>query len=187
MPSEGAGRLGRAYNGGRQARLKSRESRMRCSSIAVSQVMVGLHRVGIVGLHGALVEAERSGLESREALVDLLRTRLARDNYIPERQREEYDVALWREYLRHRGADFREFFSPVQVTVRGEPGEERDRLVTMATSTFAHFELKPLFQYEPPQPGESEVRLLIGEHEIARGCPSEDRFKLAVRRSLSDW
>jgi hypothetical protein len=160
---------------------------MRCSSIAVSQVLVGLHRVGIVGLHGALVEAEQSGLQSREAIVDSLRARLARDNYIPERQREEYDVALWREYLRHRGADFREFLSRVQVTVRGEPGDERDRLVTMATSTFAGFELKPQFEYEPPEPGESGVRLLIGEHEIVRGCPTEDRFKLAVRRSLSDW
>ena len=160
---------------------------MRCSSVAVSQVLVGLHRVGVVGLHGALVEAEKSGLESREEIVDLLFARLARDNYVPGRQREEYAVALWREYLRHRGADFREFFSPVQVTVRGEPGEERDRLVTMATAVFSGFELKPIFEYEPPRPGENGLRLLIGEHEIVRGCPTEDRFKLAVRRSLSDW
>lgn len=160
---------------------------MKCSGIAVSQVMIGLHRVGIVGLHGSLVEAERSGFESRAEIVEFLRARLARDNYIPDRQREEYDVALWREFLRHRGDDFREFFSKVPVTVRGEPGEERDRLVAMAVSALAEFELTPVFQFEPPERGESGVRLLIGEQEIARGCPTHDKFKVAVRRSLSDW
>lgn len=160
---------------------------MRCSSVAITQVLVGLHRVGIVGLHAALVEAEQSGLRSREEIVEVLRERLARDNYIPERQRDEYDVALWREYLRHRGENFRDFLSRVQVTARGEPGEERDRLVAMAETVFATFELKPEFEFEPCPPGESGVRLLIGEHEIVEGCPPADRFTAAVRRSLSDW
>jgi hypothetical protein len=160
---------------------------MRCSSFAVSQILVGLYRVGIVGLHDALKDAERSGLVAREEIVDLLRGRLAGDNYVPERQRDDYDLALWREYLRHRGADFRDFFSQVQVTVRGEPSEERDRLVAMATSILAEFELKPEFGFEPCKSGETGVRLLIGDHEIVRGCPTADRFKLAVRKSLSDW
>jgi hypothetical protein len=138
---------------------------MRCSSFAVSQILVGLYRVGIVGLHDALKDAERSGLVARD----------------------DYDLALWREYLRHRGADFRDFFSQVQVTVRGEPSEERDRLVAMATSILAEFELKPEFRFEPCKSGETGVRLLIGDHEIVRGCPTADRFKLAVRKSLSDW
>ncbi len=160
---------------------------MRCSSFAVAQVLVGLHRVGVVGLHGALVEAEQSGHQSREAIVDFLRARLARDNYLPERQREEYDVALWREYLRHRGADFRDFLSQVEVTVQGEPGEERDRLVAMAEPVFENFELRPVFRFEPCESGEAGVRLLIGDHEIVQGCPTADRFKVALRRSLSDW
>jgi hypothetical protein len=160
---------------------------MRCSNFAVSQVLVGLHRVGIVGLNEALGDVERSGLDSREEIVALLRARLAEGNYIPERQRDDYDVALWREYLRHRGADFREFFSKVQVRVYGEPGEERDRVVALAQSVLAEFELRPEFVFEPCEPGEPGLRLLIGDHEIVRGCPTAERFRLAVRRSLSDW
>lgn len=160
---------------------------MKCANFGVSQVLVGLHRVGIVGLYEALSDAERSGLESREEIVELLRARLAGENYIPERQRDDYDLALWREFLRHRGADFREFFSKVQATVRGEPGEERDRLVATAESVLADFELKPEFRFEPCAAGETGVRLLIDDHEIVQGCPPADRFKLAVRRSLSDW
>jgi hypothetical protein len=57
----------------------------------------------------------------------------------------------------------------------------------MAVSVFADFELSPRFAYRPNEPDDSGVRLLIGDHEIVRGCPPEDRFKLAVRKSLSDW
>lgn len=160
---------------------------MRCSNYAIAQMMVGLHRVGVVGLRQALERADESGLGSRDEIVDLVMEVLAADNYVPEGQIDDYRVALWREFLRFRGEGFREFFSQVEVTVRGEPGEERDRLVNAARPAFASFELKPVFRFGPPAEGGPRLELLIGEHSVVQGCPSGDRLTAAVRKSLSHW
>jgi hypothetical protein len=150
-------------------------------------MMVGLHRVGVVGLRKALEQADASGLGSRDDIVDLMMELLAVDNYIPDRQKDEYRLALWREFLRYRGEEFRDFFSQVAVTVRGEPGAERDRLVKAAEHAFASFELKPVFLFEPPEEGGPRFELLIGQHSVVQGSPSGEHLKSAVRKSLSHW
>jgi hypothetical protein len=147
----------------------------------VATTLIGLHKVGIIGLHGALKEVEQSGLSDREAIVDRLIEILAEENYIPPSQAEGYRRAVWREFLRRKGADFRDFYSEVEVIVRSGPGDMRDRFV------FGDFELKPLVTLAEPEEGDSPPQLRIGEHVIVEGLLSRRAFKEAVRKSLSDW
>jgi hypothetical protein len=160
---------------------------MRCGSYAVSQVLVGLHRVGLVGLRQACEKAAASGLAAREEIVDFLRAELAADNFIPEGQQEAYRTALWREYLRSVGEDFSEFFSEIPVTVRGEPGEDRDRLAGLCASVLADFELRPVAEYADADKEGPNPQLDIGGTTIARGLPSQKSLKATVRHRLSDW
>ena len=90
---------------------------MGCASFGVTQVLVGLHRVGVVGLDDALKRAEASGLEDREAKIDLMVEELKSDNFMPPGQTAAFRRALWREYLRRRNEDFSDYLSEAEVTV----------------------------------------------------------------------
>ena len=160
---------------------------MRCGSYAVSQVLVGLHRVGIVGLHQACEKVSAAGLAGRERTVEFLRAELAADNFMPEGQEEAYRTALWREYLRFLGEDFSEFFSEIEVTVRGEPGEDRDRLTDLCASVLADFELQPVLGSVDADNERLDPRLVIGGTIVARGLPSRRSLKATIRQRLSDW
>jgi hypothetical protein len=153
----------------------------------VSQVLVGLHRVGIVGLGDALKEVDQEGLEDREAIVAAVVERLRSENYIPDAQLEEYRTAIWREYLRMRGEDFSEFLSPVEVIVRGDPGPERDRFEELVRSVLASFELRPVVAFEPADASGPNPQLAVDDDTIVRGVPGRERLKRAVRQRLSDW
>jgi hypothetical protein len=153
----------------------------------VSQVLVGLHRVGIVGLHQACEKVSTVGLVGREEIVDFLRTELAADNFFPEGQEEAYRTALWREYLRFRGEDFSDFFSEIEVTVRGEPDEDRDRLAEMCASVLAEFELRPALEIADADEEGPNPQLVIGDETVARGVPSQKSLKATIRQRLSDW
>ncbi len=160
---------------------------MRFADHSVTQILVGLHRVGVVGLRDALKLAEASGLDDREQLVDHMLGQLAGDNYIPDTQVETFRIALWRELLRHRGEDCSPFFSPLEVTVRGRPGEERDRFTELVRSVLAGFELRAVVTHED-HPGEGpSPQLLVGGDVVARGQQDRRRLEGAVRRSLTDW
>ena len=160
---------------------------MRCGSFSVSQVLVGLHRVGIVGLHQACEKASGAGLGRREEVVDFLLAELAAGNFIPAGQEQAYRIALWREYLRFIGEDFSEFFSEIEVAIRGEPGEDRDRLADLCVSVFADFELRPAFEFGEPGDDGSSPQLLIGDETVSRGVPSRKSLKATIRQRLSDW
>ena len=160
---------------------------MRCGNYAVSQVLVGLHRVGIIGLRQACDKVASSGLEDREEIVDALLAELEAENYVNEGFLELYRTALWREYLRWQGHNIDEYFSSLQVTVRGRPGEERDQLVNLCRSVLADFELRPEIEFEPVVDDDSEVELEIGDTTVTRGIPSRKALKRNVRRRLSDW
>jgi hypothetical protein len=160
---------------------------MRCGSFAVSQVLVGLHRVGIVGLNQACEKASGAGLVGRQEIVDFLVAELAADNFIPNGQEEAYRIAIWREYLRFLGEDFSEFFSEIEVTIRGEPGENRDRLVDLFISVLAEFELKPAVEFATADETNSGPQVVIDGETVARGLPSRRSLKANVRQRLSDW
>jgi hypothetical protein len=158
-----------------------------CRSFGVNTILVGLHRVGLVGLEEALKKASESGLADREELIELLLDTLTGENYVPETQREAFGLALWREYLRYRGEDFSEFLSEIEVTVRGEEGERRDAFVETLGSVFREIELKPLIVFAPPAEPGPNPQLVINDEIIVRGVQSRQAFKTAVRRSITDW
>jgi hypothetical protein len=160
---------------------------VRCSNTGADTVLVGLHRVGLVGLRAALEKADRAGLDGRDAIVDRLIELLSTDNYIPDSQLEPFRLALWREHLRHRGKDIRPFYSEIEVTVTGEPGPSRDAFVEMARSVLGDFELKPVISYAPPSDGDPDPGLVIDDETIVRGLQGRRSFKSAVHKSISDW
>ena len=153
----------------------------------MSQVLVGLHRVGIVGLHQACEKASAADLGGREEIVDCLLVELAADNFIPNGQEEAYRTALWREYLRFLGENFSEYFSEIEVTVRGEPGEDRDRLADLCASVLAEFELRPALEFAAADEEGPDPQLVIGGATVARGLPSRRSLKATLRQRLSDW
>ena len=161
---------------------------MRCGSYSVSQVLVGLHRVGIVGLRQACEKVAAVGLAGRQEIVDFLLSELGADNFIPVGQEEAFRTALWREYLRFVGGDFSEFFSEIEVTVGGEPGENRDSLVERCTLVLAEFELRPVVDLAGAnQGGGPDPELVIGGTTVARGLPSRKSLRATIRQRLSDW
>lgn len=160
---------------------------MRCGSYSVPQVLVGLHRVGVVGLHQACEKVASAGLTGRDEIVDWLEAELAVDNFIPEAQQEAYHVALWREYLRFVGQDFSEFFSEIEVVIRGEPGEDRERLAGLCASVLAEFELRPVAEFVDAEDEGPNPQLVIGGTTVARGVPSRRSLKATIRHRLSDW
>ncbi|MCP4895365.1 MAG: hypothetical protein GY906_00185 [bacterium] len=162
---------------------------MPCGSYGVTQVLVGLHRVGVVGLRQALGEINSLGLVERDLIVDNLLDRLSEDNLIPNHMIDDYRVTLWREYLRPKGHDLSEFYSQVEVTLRCRPNDNQSDFVEKLTSVFADFELRPIIttattdsDFEGPSP-----QLLYGDHMIVQGQKSRERLKAAVRMSFSDW
>lgn len=160
---------------------------MRCGSYAVSQVLVGLHRVGLVGLRQACAMAAAAEVTDRDEIVDLLLAELAADNYIPDAQDENYRTALWREYLRSVGEDFSEYFSELEITLRGEPGEDRDRLAHLCASVLAEFELRPVVEFEESDEEGPDLQLVVGDTAVASGLPSRKVLKTIIRQRLSDW
>lgn len=160
---------------------------MRCASFSVSQVLVGLHRIGVVGLNQACEKVSVLGLDGREEIVDTLLAEIAADNFIPAGQEEDYRIALWREYLRFLGEDFRDFLSQIEVTVRGGPGEDRERLADLCVSVLAEFELRPVFEFAETGADGPDPQLVIGDETIVRGVPSRRTLKAIIRQRLSDW
>jgi hypothetical protein len=150
-------------------------------------VLIGLHRVGLVGLRKAFQQAEASGLTDREAMIDFLLETLSADNYLPDPKFEPLRRALWREHLRYRGLDFSDFFAEVEVMVRGEPGPERDRFVDLTRTVFAGFELKPLISFAPTGNEGPNPQLAAGERTIVCGLVDQRTFQTAVRQSFTDW
>lgn len=158
---------------------------MRFRDYSVTPVLVGLYRIGLVGLHDALKVAEASGLTERDELVDLILRELASRNYIPDPLDQDLRSAVWREHLRHLGKDFSEYYSKVEVIVRGEPGEERDRFVDLVRSALTEMELQPVFVFER---GETPApQLVIRGEVVASGLQSQRRMHGLLRTSLSDW
>jgi hypothetical protein len=154
---------------------------------SVTQVLVGLHRVGLMGLEKAIEEAERSGLEDRDELLDLMMGILKPLNYIPSASRGDYRQAVWREYRRHRGEDIRDLYSEIEVVVRGEPSEELDRFIESISRVLAEHELKPFLTIEEPDPAGPNPQLLIAGDIVVAGTTKEAALRRAIGAQISDW
>jgi len=160
---------------------------MDCGSYGVAQVLVGLHRVGVVGLRRACESAKDAGLTDREETVDYLLDELTGDNFIPPARIGDYRLTLWREYLRYRGEDFSEFFSTIQVEIRGGSGEDQLRFADLCFDVFADFELRPVIEIAGVDDGETQPRLVIDGETIVQGLPSRAALKTAIDHRLSDF
>ena len=154
---------------------------------AVTQILVGLRRIGIVGLRESLKEVEASGATEREEVVDLMLGALSRINYIPPHVKDEYRQALWREYMRHRGEDIRDLYSEIEVVVRGDQGDELDRFLRALRIAFGEHELKPAVTMESPDPAGQNPRMLIDGEVVLAGATREREVERAVRAQISDW
>ena len=163
------------------------EGSVRARNYSVSQVLIGTHRVGLVGLGACLHSIDDSGLEDREAIVDLMMEELSASNFIPDARIEVYRTAVWREYLRHHGKDFSEFYSEIPVTIRGGSAEERDHLARLITSALAVHELRPSTTVEPAAGESVEPVLEIEGDAVINGVPTLIALKKVVRHRLSDW
>jgi hypothetical protein len=153
----------------------------------VTSVLVGLHRIGLMGLRSALEEVAGSGLTDRDAIVDRLTESVLKENYVPDPRSEDFRTALWREYLRYKGEDFSDFYTEVAVTVRGEPGAEREQFVKMLCSILAEFELKPVVTFSASEQEGRHPQLVIDGETIVRGLQNRSSFRTAVSKSITDW
>ena len=153
----------------------------------MAQVLVGLHRIGIVGLREAFEQARDSGLEDRQALVELMMTALSGHNFVPDTLREAFPEAVWREYVRQQGGDIRDLLSLIPVTIAGEPGDAAEALARDLTRVLAEFELRPEITWEPPAPGLRGFAISIADRPITTGRPGFGQLRHAVQRQISDW
>jgi len=150
-------------------------------------ILIGLHQIGVIGLREAIKRADQSDLTDREEIVDYLVGILADENYTPDSQKEVFRLALWREFLRHRGQDIREFYSEIEVTVRGVEGAERAGFIETMISVFGDFELRPKVTYIASPEEDPTPKLLIGDDTVVRGRQSRKDFKREVGRRISEW
>ncbi len=157
------------------------------SCIPVSKIRVGRHTVGIVSLGEAVQQVSRAGIEEQEAVVAALLERLEEDNYVPEEQRDDYEEAFWREYVRYEGGDVSPYFAEQEVTVRGEPGRAREAFVAMLGKVLAGFELRPVITFEPPE-GEGPLpQLLVGDEVVIAGRTGQREMWRVLWKRLTDW
>jgi hypothetical protein len=154
---------------------------------SVKQVMVGLHRVGIVGLQEAFDAADGSGLKERQDLLDVMMAVLTPLNYMPPSSVGDYREAVWRELMRHRGEDIRDLYSEIRVSVRGEPGPGRDRFVETLRWAFGEYELKPVVAFELPDPMGPNPQMLMDGEAVIKGSMSERDVKQTIRAQITDW
>ena len=157
---------------------------MHCEDKSVTPIRVGLTQIGIVGLHDALKKADELDPDDREAIVDRMMEHLGPLNYIPDGQVEAYRIAFWRESRRRRGRDFSAWYSELPATVRGEPGDERDRFVALVKEVLAAHELKPVFTLAA---GGRSPELVINDEVVASGPQNRASLDRAVRRTFSHW
>jgi len=153
----------------------------------VNTLLVGLHRIGIVGIREALMEVNEAGLTDRNEVVGRLVQILAPGNYIPDPDNEHFRQALWREYLRYRNEDFSGFFSRVDVTLHGEAGEERDDFVETLESILHELELEPILEFAPATEDGPNPHLIIDREIIGGGFRTREQLRQAIHKSISDW
>lgn len=96
----------------------------------VTQISVGGHRMGIIGLKPVLeaVAREFTGLSDEEIKAELM-TRLGRSNYIALSAKTDYEVAFFREYKKFIGEPLPEDpAGPLQIKVLGQGCPSCDKL-----------------------------------------------------------
>jgi len=155
--------------------------------VSVNKIRIGRHTVGIVGLRRALDETVTEKIVGQEAVCAAIFTKIAPDNYIPDKQRELYDEAFWREYLRHTGQDFSHLFVRLECAVRGAEGRVRDQFMATLGAVLAGFELAADVTFEPPEAEGPHPTLIVDDEVIIKGNVSKREMWKVLWRRLTDW
>jgi len=108
----------------------------------VSQIKIGKHLFGIIGLAEAIADiaAEHADKPDSE-IARLLLDRLARRNYIPDKVKDDYGQAFVREYKKARGIPVEEGSEGLTIKVLGAGCNVCDRLENTIMETLAALEL----------------------------------------------
>jgi small redox-active disulfide protein 2 len=109
----------------------------------VTQIMIGGHRVGIIGLKPVLeaVAQELAGRPDSE-VKDELMARLGRSNYIAPSAKAEYEAAFFREYKKSIGEPLPEDPSgSIQIKVLGPGCPSCDKLEQDLMTVMAELDL----------------------------------------------
>ncbi len=96
----------------------------------ITQIKIGSHKVGFVGLKTALEDmAEQFENKPDNDVADELLKRLSKNNYIPDNVKETYGRAFTREFRRFLGQPFQDDDSSgVEIKVLGQGCPQCDRL-----------------------------------------------------------
>jgi Thioredoxin domain len=96
----------------------------------ITQIKIGAHKVGIVGLQNAVEElAPDFAHESDDTVAAELCKRLSRQNYIPAKVRESYGRAFLREFRKFLGQPYqKDSFKILEIKVLGPGCAQCDRL-----------------------------------------------------------
>lgn len=96
----------------------------------VTQIKIGKHKVGIIGLKNALEEmADNFAQKSDDGVIKELLNRISKTNYIPDHMREGYGRAFLREFRKFLGQFYQEEYSgELEIKVLGAGCTRCDRL-----------------------------------------------------------
>jgi len=96
----------------------------------ITQIKIGTHKVGIVGLQSAVEElAPDFAHESDDKVAAELLKRLSRQNYIPAKVRESYGHAFVREFRKFLGQPYQKDSAGIlEIKVLGPGCAQCDRL-----------------------------------------------------------
>ncbi len=109
----------------------------------ITQIKIGAHKVGIVGLQSAVEElAPDFAHESDDTVAAELFKRLSRQNYIPAKVRESYGRAFVREFRRFLGQPYQKISAGIlEIKVLGPGCAQCDRLEKEAMDVLSEMNL----------------------------------------------
>lgn len=107
----------------------------------VSQIRIGQHQVGLIGLKDALTEVRALALDNAEDIkIEILR-RLRQANYISPQIESEYGGALLKEYRRFCGEDIDEGSGVLEIRVLGQGCMRCEELMRRVMAVVAELKL----------------------------------------------
>jgi Thioredoxin domain len=109
----------------------------------VSQIKVGKHTIGVIGLENIIEEVANDfvGKPESEIQAELLK-RLSKGNYIPNNIKQEYGKAFLREFNKFLGRPYEEeVFEGIEIKVLGQGCTQCDKLEQELMQVMAEFEL----------------------------------------------
>jgi small redox-active disulfide protein 2 len=107
----------------------------------ISQIRIGQHQVGLIGLKDALTEVRSLGLNNPEDIKTEIIQRLRVANYITPQVEADYGEAVLREYRRSCGEDVPEDTGILEIRVLGQGCMRCEELMHRVMAVVAELKL----------------------------------------------